>query len=221
MKDKKYTQSFSRNFKHNSFFKINNGKIFSIRNGSPQTLLELKKVKLKGEHNIDNILAAATIAHLFGVKDKFIKQATVKFSPIPHRLETIRTLNGVEYINDSKSTNIESTIVALKSISKKIILIIGGRAKPKTDYQKLNLYFENVEFLFCYGELSNQIKNKSSFKVKFSTFNDFDSAIYGAIKHANNGYVVLLSPGCSSFDQFDNFEQRGEKFKTIINNLKN
>ena len=135
-------------------------------------------------------------------------------------MEFIKELDGIKYYNDSKATNINSTIAAIKSFDGNIILILGGRDKGDTDYKKLFLFtISKIKLIICYGESGEKIKKilRSKFNTKF--FPIFKDAVQESIKRSEKGDVVLLSPSCSSYDQFNNFEHRGEFFKVLVTKL--
>lgn len=175
------------------------------------------RTQLIGEHNLENITAAVTCCLLAKVPKEVIEVEIQNFKGVEHRLEFVRNIKGVEYINDSKSTNVNSTLVALKSISKPIHLILGGRDKGAPYAPLIPLIKQKVKTILLIGEASKiiyeQLKNCN---VPIYECETLENAIKKAHQIAVNGDVVLLSPACSSFDQFDNFEHRGKTFKSIV-----
>ena len=189
---------------------------------SKKLFMHLKDLGLKGYHNIDNILAASTLALKYGLKDKNIIHAIKNIKSLPHRMELIYEANGVKYYNDSKATNIDSTIAAVKSFQKNIILILGGRDKCNTEYEKLFSFSKSkIKLIISYGEAGLKIKRILSFKFDIKFHQIFKDAVEESIKRSKKGDVILLSPSCSSFDQFNNFEQRGQFFKKLVTKEKN
>ena len=148
-------------------------------------------------------------------------QNTMKnYTGIDHRLQTIRKLNGVTYINDSKATNIHSVIVATNSFDNPIILILGGKNK-NSDFRLLLPHTKrHVKHIVSYGEAGGEIAAAIGDAVRLNRVNSLSQAVASAHKLAAPGDIVLMSPGCASFDQFNNFEERGNKFADLVKNLK-
>ncbi|MAI86529.1 MAG: UDP-N-acetylmuramoyl-L-alanine--D-glutamate ligase [Candidatus Marinimicrobia bacterium] len=187
---------------------------------SDKKIIKIKDIKLKGKHNLLNFLAAATCADIYGVKIEDIKNVFKTFKGIPHRIEYVTTIMGVEYINDSKATNINSVIVAIKTYNKPIILLLGGVNKG-IDFGLLipHIKCSSIKTILAYGEAGEQIKSALGDAVRLFIVNDLNSAVKNAHSIAQPGDVVLLSPGCASFDQFKNFEDRGDFFKSKVKAL--
>ena len=179
--------------------------------------INLESLLLKGEHNYSNIMAAVKISKLFNVDDSVIQKSLLCFSPLPHRLELIGKHNDSLIYNDSKATNINSMLVALKSFKEKIVLILGGLDKGKSDFSEpIKLCKDRIRFISCYGESGNFIRNQIKDIAKASYTYSFSDAVLNAINNLQGDDLLLLSPGCASFDQFDNYEDRGNRFKEII-----
>ena len=183
-------------------------------------VIKIRDIKLKGQHNLLNFLAAASCANIYGIKIDYIKNVFRTFKGIPHRIEYVTTFMGVDYINDSKATNINSVIVAIKTYNKPTILLLGGVNKG-VDFGLLipHIKNSNIKTILAYGEASEQIKSAIGDAVRLFTINDLNSAVKNAHSIAQPGDVVLLSPGCASFDQFKNFEDRGNFFKSTVRAL--
>ena len=196
--------------KGNYFFDKN--KIYS--NDSSMTL-NTDEISLKGIHNISNIILATEIASKVGIKKENICNAIKEFEGLEHRFECFHSINGIDFINDSKSTNIDSAIKAIQSISKKIILILGGIAK-EDDFSEILFFKKNILKIIVYGESRHKIYDSLSSEIEIEKIEQFEDAINNAVGSALSSSVVLLSPACSSFDQFNNYEERGIKFKKII-----
>ena len=177
------------------------------------------KINIVGMHNIENILAASAASYAAGVKLSVVEEVVSKYKGVEHRIEFVKTLNGVDYYNDSKSTNVDSTRVALESFDKNILIIMGGRDKgiPYTSLKEL--VRRRVKSIFLIGEAADKIK-KDLKNAPFIDCGDMENAIKRIFKTAVRGDIVLLSPACASFDQFENFEERGKVFKKMVLSLK-
>jgi UDP-N-acetylmuramoylalanine--D-glutamate ligase len=174
---------------------------------------------LKGPHNIENIIAAATMANLFGVNDLHVSDAIKKFSVLEHRMEPVVSPLPLNFINDSKATNIASTMAAINSFEN-ITLILGGQDKGETDFSELLESMQGrVNHIICYGHAAESIHSHiSSYGDSFAIYN-FSDAILKAIEVSEDGSTILLSPACASFDQFSNYEKRGDRFKELVSSL--
>lgn len=194
-------------------------KIIFKMDGREETICCLQDLKLIGVHNIENTLASIAVSRLCGVSDKSIKDAISEFKGIEHRMEFVREINGIKFINDSKGTNVGATVKSLQSFSEPIVLIAGGKDKG-SDYSSLkNLIEEKVKFLILIGEAKKKITlSLNGFKNRIEV-NSLREAVNEAFSRAGNGDVVLLSPACASFDMFRNYEDRGKQFKEIVNRL--
>ena len=190
---------------------------FNLEASNADFFLNNKKMKLKGNHNIENILACIQIAEIFNISKSAIKSIVENFNPLNHRMEPIKTDDGVTYINDSKATNIKSVIKAIESSEKRTILILGGYSKGKTNYKEsLGKKFDNISHIICYGLEGKNIYKQLKDKYECQYITNFKEAIKASIKLAKINHRVLLSPACSSYDQFNNFEERGNEFKQIV-----
>ncbi len=177
-----------------------------------------EEIFIKGIHNVENSMAAILAAKICNISDDSIKNVLRNFKGVEHRLEFIRNINGVDYYNDSKSTTVNSLEKALLSFYKPIILIAGGRDKG-LDFTKIReLVHKKVKCLILIGEAKEKIKNELEFDNTFFE-NSLENAVKLAKEKAKEGDVILLSPGCASFDMFKNYEERGKVFKDIVNSL--
>lgn len=177
------------------------------------------KIQLIGEHNQYNILAAFSAAYPFLNTETGTASSLSTFKTISHRIEFCGEINGVSFYNDSKATNTDSVKVALNSFNDPIHLILGGKDKD-TDFSELQeLINKNVKTVYTIGETENKINSQLK-NIKIINSKVLDVAINNALKNANKNEIILLSPSCSSYDQYANFEKRGEHFKTIFNKLK-
>lgn len=178
-------------------------------------LFSLAEFKLVGEHNILNASIAAVMAFLAGVELEDIQTTIHNFKGVEHRIEFVREIQGVRYYNDSKATNPESTEVALKSFEKGVYLMLGGYDKH-ISFDILKPYMERVERLYVFGDSAKQLKETFPQAIVVETMFE---ALNDAHRIAQAGEVILLSPACASYDQFNNFEERGELFKQAVMNL--
>ena len=178
-------------------------------------IIDTKEIILKGMHNYQNIMAAIIVAKHYGVEDEIINKVVKKFKGVEHRLEFVKELDGKKYYNDSKATNLVSTQIALKSFDKDILLILGGYERGQ-DFKELIPYLDNVKVILAIGENRERVKKelsnynvivKETLKEAMKNIKDYDVDI------------VLLSPAAASWDQYKKFEDRGEEFKNIVNNL--
>ena len=182
-------------------------------------IIDLQEIALAGKHNISNILAAATTAKILNVTNNQISMAISNFSGIEHRLEKVIINNGVAYYNDSKATNIESVIAAIQSFSSSIILILGGKDKDSNFNELIPFIKENVKKIISYGQASNKISIALRDAVELDQVFSLRDAVELCQKSAAPGDTILLSPGCASFDQFKNYEERGNEFKRLVNEM--
>lgn len=191
-----------------------------FRDGSGwQKVLSAAELRLPGRHNLANAMAAVGICCGIGIEPEIAGEALRRFPPVEHRLELVRDLQEVKYYNDSKATNVEATITALQSFHNPILLIAGGRSKGG-DFQALRPYVRRrVKTLIAVGETAEQLERELHGVVETVRVSSLYDAVEVAHSHAHSGDIVLLSPACASFDQFRNYEERGQVFKTIVNEL--
>ncbi|QWX84207.1 UDP-N-acetylmuramoyl-L-alanine--D-glutamate ligase [Cellulophaga sp. HaHaR_3_176] len=175
---------------------------------------------LEGKHNLKNTMAASTAAKLIGIRKETIRQSVTNFQGAEHRLEKVLKIHHVEYINDSKATNVNATYYALDSMKTPTVWIVGGVDKGN-DYMSLMPFVrEKVKAIICLGKDNTKIKEAfgNAVDLLVETY-AMDEAIKVAYKIAERGDTVLLSPACASFDLFDNYEDRGNQFKMAVKNL--
>jgi len=182
--------------------------------------MSIQNLALQGKHNIYNSMAAGVAARILEIRKDVIRDSLSDFESIEHRLETVVTVYGVDYINDSKATNINSTWYALETIDKKIVWIVGGVDKGN-DYSILaEIVKEKVKAIVCLGK--DNAKIIEAFKGDIETVveaNNMTEAVGYSYQLASKDEVVLLSPACASFDLFDNYEDRGRQFKEAVRSL--
>lgn len=183
-------------------------------------LLDMTKTRLNGLHNAENAMAAIGACLQIGVKEEIITTALSGFAPPMHRCELIRTLDGVEYINDSKATNLHALDSALRSQSKPVVLLAGGKDK-ELDYTDLLPRLErHVSHAIVFGEIAGKLKTLFSKAVETHQVENLTEAVKLSAKLAKRGDVVLLSPGTSSYDQFKGYEHRGDVFREAVLELR-
>lgn len=202
------------------FFVKDNNLQYKWKNDSG-IICSINEMKLFGRHNVENALAACACAFFSGVKVADMKATLKTFSGVEHRIEFVKSINGVQYYNDSKATNPESTIKALEAFSGNIILIAGGRDKMTDLTQLMTLVKQKVDELILLGEAKERfyeaaVKNGVEHIHKVDRFED---SIVLANKLARMPQVVLLSPACASYDMFRSYEERGRVFKKLVHAL--
>ena len=186
-----------------------------------EKLLSLKNFKLKGNHNTQNLLLAVAAARKIGLSPESIKNALLSYEQLPHRMETIFQHDELEIINDSKATNFDSSVAGINAIKGSPIIISGGRLKNGDSIEWVKIINKKAKAVFLFGESSQTLKKlilEGGFKNDILTFNDLSEVInyaYSYIKN-NQAETLLFSPSCSSFDQFRDYEQRGDIFKKLI-----
>lgn len=184
-----------------------------------EEIIDIEDIKIKGSHNYENCMVAIAIAKKYGVTNRDIQSFLKKFNGVEHRIEYVRTLKERKFYNDSKATNNESTIIALNSFSENTILLMGGldRSIP---FDSIAPYLKNVRCILSFGETKEKISqfaNKNN--VSCIVVNNLQEAIEKSYEISKEGDVILLSPACASWDQYKDFEARGNEFKNIVNHL--
>jgi UDP-N-acetylmuramoylalanine--D-glutamate ligase len=180
---------------------------------------KIEDMSLKGEHNLMNSMAVVNIAMNIGIQPESIKNAFQSFKGVEHRLEFVREINGIKFINDSKATNVDSVWYALRSFKEPIYLILGGKDKGN-DYSKLrNEVKKRVKKIYAIGSSAEKVFDYFNGIVNTEIVNSFETAVSKGLKDANSGSIFLLSPACASFDMFKNYEDRGFQFKKIVNEI--
>jgi len=177
-------------------------------------------LKIRGEHNQYNAMAVICISKMLGLENDLVAEALSSFDGVEHRLEFVRNINGIDFINDSKATNVDSVRFALNSFSNPIRLILGGKDKGNDYNQIEDLVIKNVVKIYAIGSSAEKIVNYFNSKVDVEKVDSFENAITNAYNESKNGDIVLLSPACASFDMFKNYEERGKNFKNMVMNLK-
>jgi UDP-N-acetylmuramoylalanine--D-glutamate ligase len=183
-------------------------------------LISAGRIAIKGVHNLENAMAASAMALLAGCPAGAVRDSLLEFQGLEHRLEYVRTLEGVRYFNDSKGTNVGAVMKSIESFSEPLVLIAGGRDKAGDFAQLSGLVSQKVKTLVLIGEAAGKIKSALGGRTETVMANDLAEAVAVSRKKAKQGDVVLLSPACASFDMFRDFEDRGRQFKKIVKGLK-
>jgi UDP-N-acetylmuramoylalanine--D-glutamate ligase len=183
-------------------------------------LVAASELRIPGPHNLENACAAALTASLCGVPDAAIAGVLRSFQGVEHRLEDAGTVSGVGFINDSKGTNVDSVLKALESFPRPIVLILGGRDK-EGDFTRLTpLIRERVTRVVAFGECKEKVVRQVSPAATVVEAGSLEEAVKGAFVASEKGGTVLFSPGCASFDMFQNYEDRGRQFKAVVEGLR-
>jgi UDP-N-acetylmuramoylalanine--D-glutamate ligase len=199
---------------------VRDGNIVFRDAAGQREIMQVSEIPLKGAHNLENVLAAVCASALMGCAPQKIREAVQNFKAVEHRLEFVASTRGVDYYNDSKATNVDATIKALESFPANIHLILGGKDKG-SDYSVLNdLLRQRVKRVYTIGSAAAKIESQIVFpKNEIVHAETLENAIRKASIAAQPGDVVLLAPACASFDQFKNYEHRGQVFKEVVRGL--
>ncbi|MEW6685034.1 MAG: UDP-N-acetylmuramoyl-L-alanine--D-glutamate ligase [Candidatus Edwardsbacteria bacterium] len=201
---------------------VQNSKVKVRWQGNIEEICDVSVIRLRGGHNLENVLAAVTVTTILGIKPEKQAKALSTFSGLPHRLEEVRRINNVLYINNSMCTNPMAAKRSLEAFTESVILIAGGKEKETDISIFLETIVRKTKYTFLIGESALRMKDELQKKYGYSQVSlasSLEEAVERASKMASSGDVVLLSPGCASFDMFHNFEERGEKFKKAVMNL--
>ena len=199
---------------------LKNGSIVFRMNGKEQEICPAADVRIPGLHNLENALAAVCLSMCMGIDPKSIAHTLRTFPGVEHRIEFVREVGGVRYINDSKGANPDSTIKAIQTMTAPTILILGGYDKQNTFDDMFAAFTENIVGIVVLGATKQKILKAAADAgypaCRIKTADTFEQAVQSARQMAPKGGAVLLSPACASWDMFKNFEQRGEVFKEIV-----
>jgi UDP-N-acetylmuramoylalanine--D-glutamate ligase len=183
---------------------------------APEFIVKLESIHLRGQHNVENVLGAVCAARLAGVAPEAIRTAVENFHAVEHRLEFVTNVNGVDYYNDSKATNVDAAMKAIAAFPSGIHLILGGKDK-NSDYRLMRpLLQKRVRVVYTIGAAAEKIITHIEGAVPIVNAGTLDIAVAKAAEAAQPGEIVLLAPACSSFDQFENYEHRGQVFKDLV-----
>lgn len=193
------------------------------KDGKDQEIFDVSMLNILGNHNIENVLCACAMAIFAGVKAKTIEKVLKNFKGVEHRLEFVREIKGVRYINDSKGTNTASSIRAIEAIDGPIILIAGGYDKNLDFSDFINSFGKKVRYLILLGKTADKIAKKA-IELGFDDENiikcgSLDACVASAARLGEKGDTVLLSPACASWDMYKSFEERGDEFKALVKAL--
>jgi UDP-N-acetylmuramoylalanine--D-glutamate ligase len=182
--------------------------------------METESMALEGKHNMKNAMAATSVAKLMQIRKATIRESLSNFQGVEHRLEKVLKIQNVQYINDSKATNVNATFFALDSMNMPTVWIVGGVDKGNDYNELMSLVREKVKAVICLGvdnkKIIDAFGNVVDIMVEVSSMSD---AVKMAKRIAEKGDTVLLSPACASFDLFENYEDRGNQFKQAVQNL--
>ncbi len=210
---------FSQNEEQNFGCYVENEDVIFRSEGDEKFRCSRSDIKIRGEHNLANTMAVIIAAKINGLANNKIVDALQTFESVEHRLELVREIEGVKFINDSKATNVDSVWYALRSFDEQIFLILGGQDKGNNYEQIKQLVIDKVVKVYAIGSSADKIFNFFHSSVKVEIKSTMKDVITSAINEARRGEVVLLSPACASFDMFDNYEHRGKTFKEAVNNI--
>lgn len=185
-----------------------------------ELVLNIDDIKIKGVHNLENIMAAIMAVKEFGVSNDIIKEVVTNFKGVEHRLEYVDTVKGVSYYNDTQATNILGTRIALSSFKERTIIFLGGLDRGQ-DFNDLKCHTDNVKAIFAIGQNREKVENfAKKNNIKVYVFEYLKDAFLKAQEIVEEDDVVLLSPGSASWDQYKNAEERGQQFKDLVKNIK-
>ena len=208
--------SIEKELKEGAFLKDN--KIY-IMLDNQTTEIEVEDISLRGKHNLKNTMAATVAARLLNIRDQSLRESLKGFKGAAHRLEEVKTVEGITYINDSKATNVNSVYYALDTIGGPIIWIVGGQDKGNDYTALLPFINEKVKAIVCLGVDNTPIIRTFSQSAPIIETHSMEEAVLTARKLASEGDTVLLSPACASFDLFKSYEDRGDQFKAAVAKL--
>jgi UDP-N-acetylmuramoylalanine--D-glutamate ligase len=196
------------------------GKIYCADDGPAGEVMAVSDMKLKGVHNLENVLVSSLAGTIAGVEAGAIAGAVRAFTGLEHRFETVDTVDGVEYIDDSKGTTVDSTKRALESCAKPVILIAGGKDKFSNYGAIKDTVAKKVKQVILIGEAAKAIRKALGDAAPVSDAKTMDEAVMTGHRLARDGWAVLLSPMCSSFDMYKNYKERGEAFREAVRKMK-
>ncbi|XXF76457.1 UDP-N-acetylmuramoyl-L-alanine--D-glutamate ligase [Myxococcaceae bacterium GXIMD 01537] len=195
------------------------GFAFSMDGGRREEHYTLSNRALRGAHNAENAMAAALLARLGGVEAAAVQRGLDAYPGLPHRMESVRVLDGVEWVNDSKATNVDSVLVALRAFPGNLLLIAGGKGKGAPYQPMVEAGRGKVKAVLTIGQDAETIETAYRNEAPVHACGTLERAVARARELARAGDVVLLSPACASYDQFQNFEHRGDTFKRLVTAL--
>ena len=199
---------------------VDNGKIYFNNGEKTEEVLDIKDIKIPGDHNVRNIMAAIIACKLLNIDLDFIKKSILSFTGVEHRIEFVREVDGVKYYNDSKGTNPDSTEVAVAAMDGDVVLIAGGYDKGADFDNLIEKSKDKIKTAILFGETAEKISNSCKKSgVEFYITEDLKKAVELARKLSSSGDDVLLSPACASWDMYKSYEIRGQHFKDLVKEL--
>ena len=209
--------SLNKEFSEGAFIKDNK---MEIKINQEEFTMETEYIALEGKHNMKNAMAASSVAKLMQIRKATIRESLSNFQGVEHRLEKVLKIQNVQYINDSKATNVNATFFALDSMNVPTVWIVGGVDKGNDYNELMSLVREKVKAIICLGVDNHKIINAFGNVVDIMVeVNNMSDAVKTAQRLTEKGDAVLLSPACASFDLFENYEDRGKQFKQAVHNL--
>lgn len=209
--------SLTKTFEQGAFIKDNN---MEVKINEEEFVMETQYIALEGKHNMKNAMAATSVAKLMQIRKATIRESLSNFQGVEHRLEKVLKIQNVQYINDSKATNVNATFFALDSMNTPTVWIVGGVDKGNDYSELMSLVREKVKAIICLGvdnkKIIDAFGNVVDVMIEVTNMND---AVKMAQRLTEKGDTVLLSPACASFDLFENYEDRGRQFKNAVQNL--
>ena len=197
-----------------------NGSQYFIAKGNVE-IIAVEEIRLKGIHNIQNVMAALALCEPFNVSNNAIKKVLAEFEAPPHRMEYVDSISGIDFYNDSKGTNVGATIAAIKSMTKPILLVAGGDGKNQNFSPLMHVTKDKIKHVALIGaDAEIMQKAFSAAAIPNHIEKSLEDAIHKSFELANKGDVVLLSPACASTDMFKNYVERGNLFKACVKKLK-
>jgi len=198
---------------------VRDGQIIVRDHGDEEIIMRRDEIPLRGEHNVENVLAASIATWLAGAEPAAIAEGIRTFPGVEHRIEFVAEVRGVKFYNDSKATNVDATLKAIAAFDSPLLIIMGGRDKgsPYTPLREPLQAHTRIAFLI--GEAGEKIAAELNGSVPLVRAETLERAVAEAFEQAKPGDTILLAPACSSFDQFENYEDRGRKFKQLVTEL--
>lgn len=217
IESKKYPFSFGKKVEEGAYVENNN---MILKTNNSEFTMTIQDLALQGRHNVYNSMAAGITSQIFKIRKEVIRESLMDFQGVEHRLEPVVMVHGVEFINDSKATNVNSTWYALESMKRQVVWIVGGQDKGN-DYSMLtDLVNTKVKAIICLGTDNTKLHDAfGELGKKMVDASSMREAVMHSYKLAKKGDVVLLSPCCASFDLFENYEDRGRQFKKCVREL--
>ena len=209
--------SITKTFKKGAY--LNDNKM-EVNINEEEFIMETEYIALEGKHNMKNAMAATSVAKLMQIRKETIRESLSNFQGVEHRLEKVLKIQNVQYINDSKATNVNATFFALDSMNAPTVWIVGGVDKGNDYSELMSLVHEKVKAIICLGvdnkKIIDAFGNVVDVMIEVDSMSD---AVKMSQRLAEKGDNVLLSPACASFDLFENYEDRGKQFKNAVQNL--